>query len=208
MLKKFKITPPHRLLSIQAPEYFETEMAAGTPGCTFSTDPATGFDSIHWFVHNQAEVNARYEYVMSLATPGMSVWVYYPKRTSGLQTDLARDNGWEMLMAHPDVRYITLNSFNDTWSAFCLRKMTAKDLAATSKPKAERPIFQYADSATKTITLPDDVQEILNQHPAEKAIFDALAFSHRREYVEWIVSAKRAETRQTRLTGLIEKLRK
>lgn len=208
MLKKFKITPPHRLLTIQAPEYFEKEMVQGALGCTCCADPAAGYDSIHWFVHNQAEVNAGYEYVMSLATTGMPVWVYYPKRTSGLQTDLARDSGWELLMARPDVRYLTLNAFNDTWSAFCLRKKTAKDLVEEAKPKAERPIFQYADSTTKAITLPDDVQEILNQHPAEKAIFDALAFSHRREYVEWIVSAKRAETRQTRLAGLIERLRK
>jgi uncharacterized protein YdeI (YjbR/CyaY-like superfamily) len=36
--------------------------------------------------------------------------------------------------------------------------------------------------------------------------FENLAFTHKREYVEWIVSAKRDETRQVRLKTTIEKL--
>jgi len=36
--------------------------------------------------------------------------------------------------------------------------------------------------------------------------FNTLAFTHKREYVEWILSAKKAETRQSRLKITVEKL--
>jgi len=44
------------------------------------------------------------------------------------------------------------------------------------------------------------------KHKKAAGFFDSLAFTHKREYVEWIVSAKKDETRQTRLRTTIEKL--
>ena len=40
--------------------------------------------------------------VMKLLKPGVIVWVYYPKGTSKLQTDLNRDKGWDCLLAEGD----------------------------------------------------------------------------------------------------------
>jgi uncharacterized protein YdeI (YjbR/CyaY-like superfamily) len=37
--------------------------------------------------------------------------------------------------------------------------------------------------------------------------FDALSFSHQREYVTWIEGAKRADTRQRRVAETVERLR-
>ena len=39
-----------------------------------------------------------------------------------------------------------------------------------------------------------------------KEVFDELAFSHKKEYVEWITGAKKEETRTARLEKTIEKL--
>jgi len=52
--------------------------------------------------------------------PGSLLWVSFPKGTSGIQTDLTRDKGWEALR-DLDMKWVTLVSVNDTWSAFCLR---------------------------------------------------------------------------------------
>jgi uncharacterized protein YdeI (YjbR/CyaY-like superfamily) len=38
--------------------------------------------------------------------------------------------------------------------------------------------------------------------------FNSLAFSHKREYVEWIVTAKKDETRKKRIEGTLERLEK
>ncbi len=52
-----------------------------------------------------------------------------------------------------------------------------------------------------SVAVPGDFQAALSQarHKKAKATFDQLSPSHRREYVEWINEAKRAETRSKRL---------
>jgi uncharacterized protein YdeI (YjbR/CyaY-like superfamily) len=39
-----------------------------------------------------------------------------------------------------------------------------------------------------------------------RGTFDGLAFTHRREYVEWIEDARRQETRRRRLEQAVERL--
>jgi len=72
----------------------------------------------------------------------------------------------------------------------------------------EREIFKWADSKTKTLKLPDDMAKTLSKNKVAKKFFDAQNFSNRREYVEWIITARREETRKQRLDGMIERLLK
>ncbi len=53
---------------------------------------------------------------------------------------------------------------------------------------------------------PAGLQLLLNQHKNASDFFDNLAFTHKREYVEWILSAKMDDTRQIRLQTTLEKL--
>jgi uncharacterized protein YdeI (YjbR/CyaY-like superfamily) len=41
---------------------------------------------------------------------------------------------------------------------------------------------------------------------AERRTFDAMPYSHRKEYVDWIVSAKKPETRERRVQQARERL--
>jgi uncharacterized protein YdeI (YjbR/CyaY-like superfamily) len=52
--------------------------------------------------------------------------------------------------------------------------------------------------------VPDDFAAALNKQRKARATFDAFSPSNRREYIEWINEAKRAETRQRRLDQSIE----
>jgi len=61
------------------------------------------------------------------------------------------------------------------------------------------------DDAPRTVTVPDDLGAALTA-AGRRAAFDALSFSHQREYVEWIEDAKRAETRARRITKTVEQL--
>ncbi len=137
--------------------------------------------------------------------PGLQVWCYYPKGTSKIQTDLTRDKGWDSLLKNNDIKWLSLISVDETWSAFSFRLKTDKDKTEEVKPR-EREVLKYADSKTKTIILPEDLAKAFKKNTSARKVFDALAFSHRREYVEWIVTAKREETRLTRIEGTIEKL--
>ncbi|QPQ54875.1 YdeI/OmpD-associated family protein [Allosphingosinicella flava] len=47
--------------------------------------------------------------------------------------------------------------------------------------------------------MPGDFREALDADPRARAVFEAFSPSARREYLEWIVEAKRAETRGSRI---------
>jgi bifunctional DNA-binding transcriptional regulator/antitoxin component of YhaV-PrlF toxin-antitoxin module len=62
------------------------------------------------------------------------------------------------------------------------------------------------DKAARTVTVPGDVRKTLGAKPRAKAFFDRLAYSHQREYIEWIKGAKQPETRKRRITKMLDLL--
>jgi hypothetical protein len=63
------------------------------------------------------------------------------------------------------------------------------------------------DERPRQLDIPHDLQAALATDPAAATAFDRLAFTHRREYVEWITGAKRAETRARRVVETLDRLR-
>ena len=63
------------------------------------------------------------------------------------------------------------------------------------------------DDRPRELTVPDDLVAALATDPEAATAFDRLSFTHRREYVEWITSAKRPDTRTRRVTQALERLR-
>ena len=202
---KLKIREGNRLLVINAPADFKKSMGPLPPGVKVKASGAH-FDQVHWFVKNKAEMDKGLKKVMSMISRDVICWIYFPKGSSGIQTDLTRDTGWEALMKQ-DKQWINLISFDDTWSAFGIREKTVRDRKKESKPK-ERPIFQYADSGTKTIILPDDLNAAFKKNKKAETFFNSLAFSNKREYLEWVITAKRSETREKRVLAGMEMLEK
>lgn len=62
------------------------------------------------------------------------------------------------------------------------------------------------DTEERVVEIPADLQALLDQNESEKTFFEALSYTHRKEYVNWINEAKRPETRQNRLIKTIEML--
>ncbi len=205
LLKKLKINSPHILCVINAPKDFENTLGKLPSGIKIITDTKQDFNSLHWFVKSQNELEKQFPLIIKLLKPDIRVWCYYPKISSKMQTDLTRDKGWEALLKYKNIKWLMLIAFDETWSAFAFRLKTEKDYLLEAKPKT-REILKYADSTTKTIQLPEDLSKIFAKNIIAKQQFEKLAFSHRREYIEWIVTAKRDETRIKRLEGTIEKL--
>ncbi len=204
---KLKIKPGFSLLIINAPAEFKKNLK-GLPAGVKITDATKTYNQVHWFVLSRKQLEKEMSKLMKLVKPEVVVWVYYPKGTSKIQTDLTRDKGWDCLLAESDkLTWISLISFDDTWSTFGFRAKTDADRKKEAKPKL-REIFEWADSKTKTIKLPDDLAAALKKNKKEASLFEALSFSNKREYVEWVVTAKREETRTERIKGTIEKLGK
>lgn len=64
-----------------------------------------------------------------------------------------------------------------------------------------------ADDAPRTVAVPDDLARgLAGAAPAAREAWEALSFTGRRECVEWLASARRAETRARRLAQALERL--
>jgi len=62
------------------------------------------------------------------------------------------------------------------------------------------------DVQPRVVNIPDDLKAALAADPAAYTFFEKLAYSHQRDYVQWVEEAKRPETRQTRIQRTLELL--
>ena len=63
------------------------------------------------------------------------------------------------------------------------------------------------DTAPREVVTPDDLAAALDAEPVLRATFDAMSYTHRKEYVRALDDAKTAETRNRRLGKTLEMLR-
>ena len=81
-----------------------------------------------------------------------------------------------------------------------------KEMMAQAKvsPRQIAAFTLELDTAPRTVEVPVDLAERLTG--ASRESFDRLAYSHRKEYVDWIEQAKRPETRARRIQATLERL--
>ena len=113
--KKLKLAGRKRAAVINAPSGY-----ADTLGVDVVTNLSGKFDWIQVFVQNQAELAKIAGKAAAALEPESILWFSFPKGSSKIQTDLTRDKGWEVL-PKLDLKWITLVSVDDTWSAFAVR---------------------------------------------------------------------------------------
>lgn len=69
------------------------------------------------------------------------------------------------------------------------------------------PVEIVADVEVRSVEVPEDLAVALAGDVKARAVFEALAYSHRKEFVRWISEAKRDATRAQRVAKTIEMLR-
>ena len=150
------------------------------------------------------------------------VWlVFYKKHTgqSGLTNDEAVEEalcfGWiDSIIKRLDddryVRKVTPRTNVAKWSAINLRrfkKLVAEGrMTASGLSKIPDDVVALPAVSSRSLELPPFMAEALARHPQAQAYFESLAPSYRRNYIHWISSAKREETRTRRLAEAIDLL--
>ncbi len=119
---KLKLKPNARAALVRAPEGYLDQLGPLPAGVTVATGLRGQFDWVQIFVKNQSEISALAPQAVAALKPTSLLWISFPKGSSKMQTDLTRDKGWEALHAY-DLRWVTLVSVNDTWSAFAMRPL-------------------------------------------------------------------------------------
>src|SRR6185503_9904247 len=117
LAKKMKLKSGLKAAVINAPENYVDALKHDT---ALSPTLNGKFDWIQIFVRSKAELDALAPKAAKALRPESLLWISFPKGTSKIQTDLTRDQGWEVLR-DLDLKWINLVSVNGTWSAFSLR---------------------------------------------------------------------------------------
>jgi hypothetical protein len=112
-----KLKPGARAAVINAPENYLNEL---THDAEISQKLSGKFDWIQIFTKDKKELASLASKAVSALKPDSILWLSFPKGTSNIQTDLTRDKGWVALQ-NLDLKFITLISVNEMWSAFALR---------------------------------------------------------------------------------------
>ncbi len=205
LAKKLRMQSGQRVIIMNAPDDYMDELGQLPSGVTIETKPEGEFDFVHLFAANQAELASLGPIALRIVKPDGLLWISYPKKSGTIKTDLSRDTGWDVIH---DAGFdgISLISINDTWSAMRFRpfdhvktKRQKPGIPASEKPKPGQD---------RVIVVPDDLLAALNQSSAAKAQFERLSYTNKKEFVNWITGAKKAETRENRLAKTIDKLEK
>lgn len=120
LAKKLKLKSGQRAAILNAPEGYLEQLRPLPDGVDLLDRVEGQVDWAQLFVKNKAELERIAPEVIGALKPESLLWISFPKGTSKIQTDLTRDKGWDSLQ-QAGLKWITLISVNDTWSAFAVR---------------------------------------------------------------------------------------
>jgi hypothetical protein len=205
LLQKLRIRTGDRVAVLNAPDT-ATGLTMEIPlDVSVSHELQGTFQQIHCFVRNSAELDNLFPQAIPALEASGLLWIYFPKKSSKIQTDLSRDAGWER-PGKAGFHAVSLIGLDDTWSAFAFRRGDTPVSRPARQGSSDRT--KYIDQARRTIRLPADVRKAFKTRTNAARAFHALSFTHRREYIEWVLDARQAETRTRRIRKLVAELTK
>ena len=150
------------------------------------------------------------------------VWLVFFKKHTGkpsIPYDDAVEEalcfGWvdSLIRRLDDERYarkFTPRTDTATWSAANLRRVermiASGRMTAAGQAKVPAGVEPRPAPSARILEVPCFFAEALRAHPQAEAFFNRLAPSYRRDFIQWLSSAKREETRRRRLAEAIDLL--
>ncbi len=120
IVKKLGIKAGMRALVVAAPDGYLRRLTPLPEGVKIATKPTGTYEFVQFFATRMAHIEKTAPGLVQRATPGAVFWITYPKKTSGIDSDLSRDilaaamtdNGW---------RPVSIVALDDVWSALRFR---------------------------------------------------------------------------------------
>jgi hypothetical protein len=119
LVKKLGIKEGHRIAFPSAPDGF-LELIGDLPGGVTVKSRATGpLDVIVFFTRSRAELERRLPALRRAMDPAAGVWIAWPKRSSGVPTDMTEHVARELGLANKLVDN-KVAAIDETWSGLRL----------------------------------------------------------------------------------------
>lgn len=168
-----------------------------------TTAPRTGtIEQLIFFAKDAETLREKFVPLVSRLSADPLVWVMYPKKSGSITSDLSMHEGWKPAF-DTGLTGVASAAINDDWSGFRMRPEAL--VKGALAPVAERS-NDNIDYVKRTVVLPDDAARAVKKHAGMFEFFHALAFTHRKEHVVAILDAKKPETRERRITKMVELL--
>ena len=203
--KKLHLKTGMRVAVANAPAGFSLGKPAGV---TIEKSLQRDLDLALLFTTTQKHLKAHWPKLLASVKQDGAVWVAYPKKNAGIATDLHGMQEWDATKGS-DWNPVSMIAVDDAWSA--TRYKYSPGLEKERHARQTESIKDadgtvVVDREKRIVTPPKDLQTLLAKNARARAHFDSLSFSHRKEYVVWIVEAKKPETRSARLGKTVDLL--
>jgi len=120
LTKKLGVKVGQRLLLLNAPPGYAQTVTLLAEGVNVSETPGQRFDLVQLFVKDSAELDELAPAAIeSLVYDGL-LWISYPKKSSGVPSDLTRDVLWKLMKAY-NLKPVSQISIDEVWSALRFR---------------------------------------------------------------------------------------
>lgn len=206
LAKKLQIKPGKRWLLFNAPANYLVSLEPLPEATTVAYEAKGNFDGVQLFVKNSTELAAGLKIVVPVLKADTILWVIYPKKSSGIESDLEMMSSWNE-PAKYGLRGVAAAAINETWTALRFRPEGQSKVSDTNNDNIKQNEYSaYIDVDNKIVRLPDEIKSVLHKTPQALANYEKLSYSNRKEYVLWILTAKQEKTREERLVKLVEKL--
>lgn len=205
LAKKLLIKPGTSWLFYHVPPNCAGLLYPLPDGVTTHTSITDDVNGILFFSKKRAELTTQLGVIAPLIKKATVVWVCYPKKNSGIETDLAMGE-WDMLATF-GLDAVANAAFDGQWTCVRLRLIGQRKKTGVGIDEIKNNEYgQYINVDKKQITLPPDVEKALNAEPEAFARYNKLAYSHRKEYIMWILTAKQQKTRDDRMVKMVDML--
>lgn len=120
LTNKLHLKPGYKCAFVNAPKDYLKQLRELPNGATLAKRADADCDLVHLFVTTVAEMDKYLDQAVRYLKLDGVFWISYPKKSSGVQTDISRDHGWEPLYKL-NLRPVAAISIDDTWSALRFR---------------------------------------------------------------------------------------
>jgi predicted SnoaL-like aldol condensation-catalyzing enzyme len=132
--KKLGMKPGVRALIVAAPPGYLKLLAPLAEGVVVSGVLNGAHPFVQFFARRAFEISKAAPRLLRHAAPGALVWISYPKKTSGMDTDLSREAVSEA-MSGTGWRPVSIVAIDEVWSALRFRPAKGVRSRSTHKQK-------------------------------------------------------------------------
>ncbi|MEJ5996068.1 YdeI/OmpD-associated family protein [Pedobacter sp. Du54] len=206
LLKKLQIKPGFKVAVVNAPENFNAILGDLPSDLTFLFDASANYQALLLFAITKGDLVDALQQEYQKINNQTIVWIIYPKAKTKLASDLNLMQSWEDLKQF-NLAPCASAAIDTIWTSIRIKPLEAQKKSGVGNTEIKQNEYgSYIDTVNKIVTLPEDLKAALTLNETAFNYYKSLAYSHRKEYVLWILTAKQEKTRTDRIQKMVEKL--